>query len=199
LSQITARYLWHTGWPSTRTACDLYRRSQMAPAVGSDSRASSLIDTALVLTACLIGRVIPAGRSRLITQPGRAAGRAHGGNDLQIRSSGQVVQDRPLRSVRWADIPGLSIPGGCCLPSWQQYWQQSQWPRLDHREPRFRSSGLLAQVTVRWVSDGNAEPGPTSDRLGVLSRSARRVAREISGLCPRLVGCLSYQLTRGQS
>jgi len=30
-----------------------------------------------------------------------------------------------LQSVRWADIPQLSIRGWCCPPSWQHYWQQS--------------------------------------------------------------------------
>jgi hypothetical protein len=28
--------------------------------------------------------------------------------DLLIRKSGHIVQSRPLRSVRWADIPELS-------------------------------------------------------------------------------------------
>jgi hypothetical protein len=46
-----------------------------------------------------------------------------------IRSSGHIVQDRPLQSVRWADIPQLSIRGRCCPPSWQQYWQQPQCSR----------------------------------------------------------------------
>ena len=36
-----------------------------------------------------------------------------------IRSSGQVVQDRPLRFVCWADIPELSIRAWRCPPSWQ--------------------------------------------------------------------------------
>jgi hypothetical protein len=54
-----------------------------------------------------------------------------------IRSSGHIVQDRPLRSVRWADIPQLSIRGWRCPPSWQQFWQQS---RRDGTDPRPRGA-----------------------------------------------------------
>jgi hypothetical protein len=42
----------------------------------------------------------------------------------QIRSTGHTVQDRPWWSVRWVDIPQLSIRVRHCLPSWQRYWQQ---------------------------------------------------------------------------
>jgi hypothetical protein len=52
-------------------------------------------------------------------------------SDQLLRRSGQAVQDRPLRSVGWADIPGLSIRGRRCPPSWQQYWQQSHRTALD--------------------------------------------------------------------
>ncbi len=41
-------------------------------------------------------------------------------SDHLLRRSGQAVQDRPLRSEGWADIPGLSIRGKRCPPSWQQ-------------------------------------------------------------------------------
>jgi hypothetical protein len=42
-------------------------------------------------------------------------------------------------SVRWADIPQLSMPGACCPPSWQQYWQQSRrWWRSDPRPSAFQ-------------------------------------------------------------
>ena len=43
----------------------------------------------------------------------------------QIRRSRRIVQDRPLRTVRWADIPGLSSCVGNWLRSWQRVWQQS--------------------------------------------------------------------------
>jgi len=46
--------------------------------------------------------------------------------DPLIRSSGHTVQDRPLRSMRWADIPQLCIGDRCCPPSGQQYWRQSR-------------------------------------------------------------------------
>jgi hypothetical protein len=51
--------------------------------------------------------------------------------NLLIRRLRQVVQDRPLRSVRWADIPQLSARNRCCPVAWQQYWQQVRSiPRL---------------------------------------------------------------------
>jgi len=43
----------------------------------------------------------------------------------QIRRSGQVVQNRSLRSVRWADIPVLSTCVGRCPAAWLQCWLQS--------------------------------------------------------------------------
>ena len=46
-----------------------------------------------------------------VTIPDRPSDRARVGHDPVIRRSGQVVQDRLLWSVRWADIPQLSIPG----------------------------------------------------------------------------------------
>jgi len=51
--------------------------------------------------------------------------RARGGHDPLIRRLRQVVQDRLLRSVCWADIPGLSVRDRRCPVAWQQYWQQS--------------------------------------------------------------------------
>ena len=35
--------------------------------------------------------------------------------DHVIRRSGRAVQDRSLRSARWAGVPHLSAPVGCCL------------------------------------------------------------------------------------
>jgi len=51
-----------------------------------------------------------------------------GCQDLQIRRSGHTVQDRPSWSVRWADIPGLSVRVSGCPVAWQQCWQQSPGP-----------------------------------------------------------------------
>jgi hypothetical protein len=44
--------------------------------------------------------------------------------ELLIRSSGQVVQDRPVVSALWADVPRLSAHERCRLAAWQQCWQQ---------------------------------------------------------------------------
>jgi hypothetical protein len=57
--------------------------------------------------------------------PGRPSHRARGGHDLLIRSSGQVVQDRPVVSAYWAEIPGPSSRVGSWLRPWQQCWLQS--------------------------------------------------------------------------
>ena len=46
--------------------------------------------------------------------------------DLLICRSRHIVQDRQPWSVRWADIPPLSVGGRRCPPSWQQFWQQSR-------------------------------------------------------------------------
>ena len=54
-------------------------------------------------------------------------------SNLQIRRLRQVVQDRPLRSVRWADIPQLSVSDRRCLAAWQQHWQQSRLYDFDSR------------------------------------------------------------------
>jgi hypothetical protein len=40
--------------------------------------------------------------------------------NLLIRSSGQVVQDRPVVSALWADVPGLSSRADSWLRPWQQ-------------------------------------------------------------------------------
>ena len=90
--------------------------------------------------------------------------RSEGSNpSLQIRRSGRVVQDRPLRSVRWADIPQLSTQGGCCPAAWQQYWQQSRPNGLDPRPSVFQAGHIpswdgswecaalsLIAVVCRW-------------------------------------------------
>jgi hypothetical protein len=51
--------------------------------------------------------------------------------DHQIRRSRRIIQDRPMRSVGWADIPQLSARVRCCLAAWQQLWQQSRPYRTD--------------------------------------------------------------------
>jgi multidrug transporter EmrE-like cation transporter len=54
-----------------------------------------------------------------------------GGSPLQLRAllirrNRHIVQDRPSRSVCWADIPQLTARDGCCPTARQQYWQQSR-------------------------------------------------------------------------
>jgi hypothetical protein len=44
---------------------------------------------------------------------------------VSIRRSGHIVQDRPLRSVRWAEIPELYPYVGCYSAVWLQSWLQS--------------------------------------------------------------------------
>ena len=53
--------------------------------------------------------------------------------DLLIRRSRQVVQDRMLPSVCWADIPQLPTRDKRCPAAWQQYWQQSRPNGTDPR------------------------------------------------------------------
>ena len=78
---------------------------------------------------------------------------ALGGNrtpNLLIRRSGRVVQNRPLRSARWADIPQLSARGGCCPAAWQQYWQQSRHSGTDPR-PSANSPAIFRHaVGLAW-------------------------------------------------
>jgi len=61
-----------------------------------------------------------------------------GRSDLLIRRSGHIVQDRPLRSVCWADIPALSAQERRCPATWQQYWLQSLRSRYWSRPSVFR-------------------------------------------------------------
>ena len=53
--------------------------------------------------------------------------------NLLIRRLRQVVQDRLLPSVRWADIPQLFTRDKRCPASWQQHWQQSRPNGTDPR------------------------------------------------------------------
>jgi hypothetical protein len=62
--------------------------------------------------------------------------------NLLIRRLRHIVQDRPLRSVRWADIPQLSTPDRCCPAAWQQYWQQSRRNGLGPRPSAFQPGYL---------------------------------------------------------
>jgi hypothetical protein len=55
--------------------------------------------------------------------------------NLQIRRSGQAVQDRPLWSIGWADIPELSTCAGCRSAAWLQSQRNGADPRPSGRPP----------------------------------------------------------------
>jgi hypothetical protein len=69
--------------------------------------------------------------------------------DLLIHRSRHIVQDRPLRSVRWADIPGLPVRDRRCPAAWQQLRRASRdrpcqpnWPRRDRLGLDLASAGV---------------------------------------------------------
>ena len=66
--------------------------------------------------------------------------------NLLIRRSRRIVQGRPLRSVRWADIAPPSAPVGRRLAAWQQYWQQSRPNGTDPRPSA--NAGHIPQVAA---------------------------------------------------
>jgi hypothetical protein len=76
-------------------------------------------------------------------------GSARSGPDpnLLIRRSGRVVQKRPLRSVRWADIPQLSAQGERCPAAWQQCWQQQRHSGTDPR-PSANGPSILGMLSA---------------------------------------------------
>jgi hypothetical protein len=68
--------------------------------------------------------------------------RARIGHDLLLRRSRHIVQDRPLPSVRWADIPQPSTRDRPRPAAWQQYWQQSRWNGSDPRPSAFQAGHI---------------------------------------------------------
>jgi hypothetical protein len=62
--------------------------------------------------------------------------------NLLIRRSGHIVQNRPLRSVCWADIPALSAQDRRCPAAWQQYWLQSLRSRYWSRPSVFQAGHI---------------------------------------------------------
>jgi hypothetical protein len=85
------------------------------------------------------------------------------GAEHLIRRSGRAVQDRPLRPVGWADIPGLSIRGRRCPPSWQQHWQQSHRTALGRLPSRQGPADELRVAEPRWPGE-NANEGAPDDQ-----------------------------------
>ena len=75
-------------------------------------------------------------------------------NFRSIRRSGHIVQDRPLWSVRWADIPQLSAWDASCPAAWQQYWLQSRRWRLLRLPSAIPFGSDAADAAVRHGADG---------------------------------------------
>jgi hypothetical protein len=84
-----------------------------------------------------------------VSIPDRPPDRSCAGHDPVIRRNGQVVQDRPLRSVRWADIPQLSTGDRRCAGgSFPDRWPARRllwWPDFPAVQER-------ALFTVRHFS-----------------------------------------------
>jgi hypothetical protein len=96
---------------------------------------------------------------------------------LQIRSTGQVVQDRPVVSALWADVPDLSTRPRRRLAAWQQCWQQS----CAYDRGLLLRSRLFFPVPVGLVSESVSLPGAEFHRLlRPDSIQARRVCQERS-------------------
>jgi hypothetical protein len=92
--------------------------------------------------------------------------------DLLIRRSGQVVQDCPSWTVRWADIPGPSARISRCPAAWQQCWQQLWRNGLDPR-PTALGARLLRGAGPR----GQAAPGAAEAAGSGVMATARRGGR----------------------
>jgi hypothetical protein len=101
---------------------------------------------------------------------GRPPHRARGGHDLLIRRSGQVVQDRPLRSVCWADIPQLSARDRHCPAAWKQLPQNS----FDLRPSAFQTS-CHCRDARGWMKLPAGAPASPDDRRQACQRGVARV------------------------
>ena len=78
-------------------------------------------------------------RSPSTLQPPR---RGAVGQDPLICRRGHIIQNRPVRSVRWAGIPQLSARDAPCPAAWQQCWQQSRRPGADPRPSPFQAGHI---------------------------------------------------------
>ena len=133
-------------------------------------------------------RVVQADQSHRTGRPGSSAGWSgcctlvlHGfpapfehatRTDHQIRRSGQIVQDRPLRVMCWADVPGLSAQNRRCPAAWQQTagaarkpnrisssgHSRPDWFKLDQR--------ACSVLCVRRCMTLNCHPNCTPDLPG---------------------------------
>ena len=91
--------------------------------------------------------------------------------NLLIRRSGHIAQDRPLWTVRWADIPELSVRIKRCLAAWQQYWQQSR--RSWHCSTHTRA----VRRRVCSMTDQNEDLAILSQQLRLVEQEVRREIR----------------------
>jgi hypothetical protein len=115
------------------------------------------------------------------------------GQEHLIRRSGHIVQDRPLRSVPWTDIPQLSAWDASCPAA----WQQSRRPGAD--PPTVCFSGRTYPQLTRIVRELCAVAGrwclplvavtvavsPGQDAFARLPHGVRLVtARTVEGMAP---------------
>jgi hypothetical protein len=106
----------------------------------------------------------PPGRPVRVGQQDRRSG-AQRAREHLIRRSRHIVQDRPLPSVCWADIPELSARDRRCPAAWQQYGAVRRvLPRLDRAARR----GPPARDQL-----GRQQAGPASKHPSLGVRTAQ--------------------------
>ena len=112
---------------------------------------------------------------------GRARRCALGGTrtpSLLIRRSGRIVQGRPTWSVRWGDLPQLSMPGRRCPPSWQQCWQQlRRAPAPGIRSLPYQVSSVSSSTCAKPGSGVEWLPRSSRDDLRWTASSGTKRAR----------------------
>jgi len=115
--------------------------------------------------------------------------RARGGHDPLIRRNRHILQERPLPSMRWADIPQLSTRDQRCPAAWQQYWQQSLPKRTDPPPAAF-------QVCQSATCDGPipAKAGPDAVSCSVRCRQARHRFLHAVGYADSVAPCRPFRL-----
>jgi hypothetical protein len=148
---------WPLG-PELAAPLGVWPSSQLAECA-IDRRCWRLCGDVAVLPCCTVYRISSSRRrssdSFLLDQrpptlrvPHRTALNCNPNCNHQIRRSRHIVQDRLLRSVRWADIPQLSARDRRCPAAWQQqYWQQSRRDGFGARPSAFRPG--ITQVVTR--------------------------------------------------
>ena len=121
--------------------------------------------------------------------------------NLLIRRSRHIVQDRPLRSVCWADIPELSVRDRRCPAAWQQYWQQSRGTALILDRLLFRRSGLpvgrsvasvagCCRVSVAGLAALLLSPSRSSSLVAPVTRHVTHAGRDLDNPTYGLRACL---------